>query len=109
MDVIKSPILETFIKDLDTFVHEPVRLGILMLLHIHKSMPFSNLQKALRVTPGNLNSHIKKLATKGYVAIEKYFLDLRPRTVIKITKNGKEVLLNYTKKFKEILVNVEDN
>lgn len=98
----KIPI-ESLLADIDTFIHEPVRLGVLTILSIHKAMPFSEIQKALRITPGNLNSHITKLAEKGYVTIEKQFVELRPRTIIFITKTGKLALLRYVNKFKELI------
>ena len=63
--------------DLNPIVHEPVRLGILMLLHLNNTLPFSVVQKGLGVTSGNLNSHVKKLTSEGYVHIEKAFVDLR--------------------------------
>lgn len=98
----KVPI-ENLIGEIDTFIHEPVRLGVLILLSIHKAMPFSEIQKALRITPGNLNSHISKLVEKGYVACEKQFVELRPRTIVSITKMGKVALLTYIDKFRELV------
>ena len=67
-----------------------------MLLKVHYRLPFTELQKALNVTSGNLNSHITKLSKIGLVEISKKFVELKPRTIITITKQGKERLNNYT-------------
>ncbi len=99
---------QSLINELDTFVHEPVRLGLLMLLKIHRSMPFSEIQKALGVTSGNLNSHVKKLLEKKYIEIQKLFVELRPRTVIFLTKDGNLAILHYTRKFHEIISSLDE-
>ncbi len=91
------------ITEIDGFIHEPVRLGILLLLKIHHYLPFAEIQKALNITSGNLNSHLTKLQEKNYVQIEKKFVDLRPRTVIYLSKIGKTALLKYIEDFSKII------
>ncbi|OLS21472.1 MAG: hypothetical protein HeimC3_35380 [Candidatus Heimdallarchaeota archaeon LC_3] len=90
-------------QDIDTFIHEPVRLGILLLLRIHKTVSFIQIQKTLDVTPGNLNSHINKLIEKNYVHIEKKFINLRPKTLITLSSEGNKAIMLYIRKFKEIM------
>ena len=104
----ESPTLvEELLSGLDSTIHEPVRLGILMLLHLNSSLAFSVIQKGLGVTSGNLNSHLTKLDTIGFVTREKTFVNLRPRTVIHITTEGRRGLKEYTKSLKSILVGIE--
>ena len=101
------PLMEDLLSGLDSTIHEPVRLGILMLLHLNSSLAFSVLQKGLGVTSGNLNSHLTKLDSIGFVTREKTFVNLRPRTVVHITKDGRRALKDYTKSLKTILVGLE--
>lgn len=75
----------------------------MILLKIHNNLPFSEIQKALGITSGNLNSHVTKLQEKKYVMIEKKFVDLRPRTVIFITDEGRQAILNYINDFSNVL------
>ncbi|UCG01431.1 MAG: transcriptional regulator [Candidatus Heimdallarchaeota archaeon] len=104
----ESPaLMEDLLSGLDSNIHEPVRLGILMFLHLHSSLAFSVLQKGLGVTSGNLNSHLTKLESIGFVTREKMFVNLRPRTVIHITTEGRRSLKEYTKSLKSILVGIE--
>lgn len=98
-----------FLPELDTFIHEPVRLGVLLLLKIHKSLPFSELQKALKLTSGNLNSHLNKLNNTGLIEISKKFIDLRPRTLITITIDGRDRLNSYSISFSQFLQSIHEN
>ncbi|MFX0122724.1 MAG: transcriptional regulator [Candidatus Hodarchaeota archaeon] len=100
-------LLEELLSGLDSTIHEPVRLGILILLHLNTSLAFSVLQKGLGVTSGNLNSHLTKLDAMGFVTREKTFVNLRPRTVIYITTEGRRALKEYTKSLKTILEGLE--
>lgn len=100
-------LMEDLLSRLDSNIHEPVRLGILMLLHFNSSLAFSILQKGLGVTSGNLNSHLTKLDSIGFVTREKTFVNLRPRTVISITKEGRMALKDYTKSLRTILTGLE--
>ncbi|MFW9930715.1 MAG: transcriptional regulator [Candidatus Thorarchaeota archaeon] len=93
------------IHNIDTFVHEPVRLGILLLLRIHKKLSFLKIQSALDVTPGNLNSHINKLLEKNYIRAEKMFVNLKPQTIIVITEEGNKAILSYIKGVKKLIGN----
>ncbi|MFX0141554.1 MAG: winged helix-turn-helix domain-containing protein, partial [Candidatus Hodarchaeota archaeon] len=44
-----------------------VRLTIMILLFNHKKINFTELQKLLNLTSGNLNHHLKKLENANYV------------------------------------------
>ncbi|MFX1514099.1 MAG: transcriptional regulator [Promethearchaeota archaeon] len=109
--------LREFLTELNSLIHEPVRLGILTLLLFHDRLPFSIIQNILGVTSGNLNSHTKKLTEEGLVTITKTFVDARPRTVIKITPKGRNSLRSYSKQvvlllqevFEEIHLSEDEN
>ncbi len=53
-------------------------------------MDFLRLRKkVLGYTPGNLSSHLAKLVTVGYVALEKKFKGKYPLTICGLTKKGR--------------------
>ena len=58
-------------------------------------------QKGL--TRGNLSSHMSKLETAGYVKIKKEFVDKIPRTLLRLTKEGKKAFKNYRQNMKQML------
>ena len=59
----------------------PPRLTIMLLLYLHRKTGFTEMQKLLQLTPGNLDHHIRKLKQFGYVITRKAF-SWRPLTIV---------------------------
>ena len=84
--------------ELDTFIHQPVRLKIMSAL---KALPpgemleFVRLKKLVDATEGNLGAHIQTLEVAGYVEVQKDFADNRPRTRVKLSKDGRRAFEDY--------------
>ena len=72
---------------LDKAIHEKARLGIMTLLATRESWPFQELKSELRMTDGNLVTHLRVLHDAGLVAVTNEVLD-RPRTSYSLTKKG---------------------
>jgi len=90
----------------DSLIHQPVRLKIMAAL---KALPpaeqieFVRLRKIVDATEGNLGSHIQTLEQAGYVAVEKDFADNRPRTRVKLTKQGRRAFEDYVAYLKDLI------
>ncbi|AAL81212.1 transcriptional regulator [Pyrococcus furiosus DSM 3638] len=80
----------------------PVRLGIMIYLFPRRRAPFSHIQKALDLTPGNLDSHIKVLEKHGFVRTYKVIAD-RPRTMVEITDYGMEETRKFLSHLKTVI------
>ena len=88
----------------DKVLGEPTRLLIMILLFLNIKMKFTELQKILGLTPGNLSSHLKKLQEAEYIKIRKTFiLELRPTTIIEITQNGAKKLREFMNRLETVL------
>jgi len=102
----QSEITKNFVdlKQINNVIHEPARLGILVLLlgHTPPGLQFNEVQNALGLSPGNLSSHTKRLASAEYITITKMFVDLKPRTWLKITSQGVLDLKNYASKLQTL-------
>ena len=61
------------------------------------------LKKLVEATEGNLGAHIQTLEEAGYVAVEKDFVDNRPRTRVKLSKEGRRAFEDYVAYLREIL------
>ena len=83
------------ILDLDSDIHNPARMSVLMFLLPRGRATFTVIQKCLSLTSGNLSSHIKKLQTGGFVSVKKAFIDLKPTTEVYLTSKGRESLIEY--------------
>jgi DNA-binding MarR family transcriptional regulator len=103
----ESKQIETILSSLDTTVHNPARLGILILLSIHPQLTFNMLGEALQLTSGNLNSHIRKLLEDELIIMQKVFIELKPRTLLRISLQGSKALKNYVKAFKMIIKHID--
>ena len=88
-------------EDKDVFV--PARLSILVYLYFTQSAKFTNLQKKLNMTSGNLSSHLKKLQEIGLVRISKRFVELKPTTLVVITQEGTERVRSQLLRMREIV------
>lgn len=80
----------------------PVRLGVMLYLLSRRRATFSEIQKVLELTPGNLDSHLKVLERAGMVKVGKVIAD-RPRTVVEITEKGVDETRDYVRRLKEAL------
>lgn len=85
----------TALADLDRIIHEPARLMILVHLYVAEKADFLYLMRQTGLTGGNLSSHISKLEGAGYVAVEKTFEGKMPRTILRLTRQGREAFEAY--------------
>ncbi|OYT56861.1 MAG: transcriptional regulator [Desulfurococcales archaeon ex4484_217_2] len=81
----------------------PARLGIMVYLLAKNKAFFTELLNVLKMTPGNLDSHLRKLRKAGYVDIVRVIGYDRPRVVVKITDKGRYETINYLSVLRRIL------
>lgn len=90
--------------ELDVILHQPLRTRIAAFLATRNEATFTELKTALEVTDGNLDSHMKKLVSSGYVKARKIPVKQgRPTTVYSLTKKGKDSFENYLETLKRVL------
>jgi DNA-binding MarR family transcriptional regulator len=91
------------LKNLDRTIHEPARLMIVAILSAVEEADFLYLLGATDLTKGNLSSHLSRLEKVGYVEIAKSFVGKTPRTVCRLTTEGKEALEGYRQQMKSVI------
>lgn len=91
------------LADIDKLIHEPSRLMILATLHYVESADFLYVERQTGLTRGNLSSHMSKLEEGGYIEITKEFVEKIPRTLLKITPEGRAALQAYSQSMKQVL------
>jgi DNA-binding MarR family transcriptional regulator len=92
--------------ELNTIIHQPVRLKIMSALRAlpaGQMLEFVRLKKIVEATEGNLGAHIQTLEEAGYVAVEKDFADKRPRTRLKLSKDGRRAFDNHVAYLRDII------
>ncbi len=91
------------IAEIDPAIHAPARLKILALLAVVESADFTFLLNQASLTRGNLSSHLSKLEEVGYVAVDKTFVDRIPRTLIKLTADGRSAIQTYRDNMRQVV------
>ena len=80
----------------------PTRLAIALYLLSRERTTFSTLRKALNLTPGNLEFHLKALEEAGIVRTY-YGFGKRPRKFVEITDEGVKELGEALKILREVV------
>jgi DNA-binding MarR family transcriptional regulator len=92
--------------ELNETIHQPVRLRImaaLVTLEPSTEVDFAYLRDLLQVTDGNLGAHLRKLEETGYIAINKIFVERKPRTFVTATQAGRRVFQEHVAALEAIL------
>ena len=64
-------------------------------LAVNDELSFADLKGLLEVSDGNLSVHARKLEEAGYVACTKGFVGRLPRSVYRLTTEGRACLERY--------------
>jgi len=91
------------IADIDPLIHAPTRLKIMAYLSIVESADFTFLMQQTGLTRGNLSVNLRKLEEAGYVSITKEFVDRIPRTLIRLTADGRQAIQVYRDNMRSVL------
>ena len=86
---------EAAAPEFDRLVYERIRLGIMSVLAVNKSLSFSELRDLLQTSDGNLSVHARKLEKAGYISCRKRFQKRMPKTEYRLTKKGRRALARY--------------
>jgi len=87
---------------LDKAIHEKGRLAIMTLLASRASWPFQDLKAELKMSDGNLVTHLRTLHKAGFVAVTKEIFD-RPQTSYSLTQKGREAFQDYIAVLEQIV------
>lgn len=83
-----------------------IRLGIMSILMVNESVDFNFLKEQLKLTDGNLASHINSLEKLGYIAIIKQFIGKKPNTSYSATKIGERAFKEHLNALEKLIKNL---
>ena len=95
------------LAEIDRVIHEPARLMLLRYLAEVDGADFVFLQRASGLTWGNLSAHLAKLEEVGYIEVDKQFVQRKPRTMLRLSKKGRQALQSYRKIMRQALDKLE--
>jgi DNA-binding MarR family transcriptional regulator len=74
---------------LDPLLHSELRLAVMSVLVGTDEADFVYLRQQTGATAGNLSVQLDKLAAAGYITVEKGFQGKKPRTICRVTDEGR--------------------
>ena len=92
--------------ELNELIHQAVRLRImaaLVALEPANEVEFTYLRDLLEVTDGNLGAHLRRLEEAGCIAIDKVFVERKPRTYVAATREGRQAFEEHVAALESIL------
>jgi DNA-binding MarR family transcriptional regulator len=99
------------LPDLDPVIHAQARLRVvsaLSQLNADDRIAFPALQDILRMTPGNLSVHLRKLEEAGYVEVTKTHRGRTPATLIRLTRRGRFAFEEYVTALRTLITPREE-
>lgn len=89
--------------EIDPLLHQPVRTHLVAYLAARGEASFPELKRALALTDGNLDAHIKKLVAAKYVKMRKAEGETRPQTSYRLTESGRRAFEGYVDSLQRLL------
>lgn len=91
-------------EGLDRLFHEKARLSILSSLAAHaEGLVFSDLKALCALTDGNLSRQITQLQEAGLVEVWKGHKGNRPRTLVRLSREGRKRFVEYLEVLESVL------
>ena len=97
--------MKNYIDDLNKAFESRIRLGIMSILMVNEWVEFGNLKELLKITDGNLASHISALEKMDYIKIKKQFVGKKPNTSYTVTKIGRKAFNDHLNGLESLLKN----
>ena len=73
------------------------------ILMATKQAEFNYLKERLKLTDGNLSSHLSLLEKEKYIKIKKKFFKKKPKTLCQMTDKGRQVFGEYLENLEKII------
>ena len=92
--------------ELDPLLHSQLRLAIMSILVSVDEADFVYLKQKTEATAGNLSIQLDKLSAANYIAVTKSQEGNRPRTICRITEDGRTAMSKYVEALRSYLTDL---
>jgi DNA-binding MarR family transcriptional regulator len=100
--------VEPLLPQVDTLVHEPARLRVMVVLAMVECADFMWLLRQTGLSRGNLSVQMGRLEQAGVVQADKLVVDGRLRTSYRLTAAGLDALRAYRAAMRTLLAAIPD-
>ncbi|GAA1739974.1 transcriptional regulator [Isoptericola hypogeus] len=87
---------------LDGVIHAPVRFSIAAALATVDEAEFAAVRDVVQISDSALSKQVSTLEGAGYVAVRKGFVGKRPRTWLRLTRQGRAALERHLEALRRI-------
>lgn len=91
------------LEQFDKAFENRIRLQIMSVLVANDSYDFNSLKELLKVTDGNLASHLKALEKEEYILIKKSFIGKKPNTQYSASEKGSKAFLKHLEALESLI------
>lgn len=95
--------MKDLIGNLNKAFENRVRLGVMSILMVNDKVDFNTLKQMLKVTDGNLASHLTALEKNEFIEVQKLFVGRKPKTNYSATEAGKKAFNEHLKALEKFL------
>jgi DNA-binding HxlR family transcriptional regulator len=93
--------------NIDKLLENRFRLGVMSVLMVNEDMDFNSLKDMLRITDGNLASHINALEKNKYIKVKKSFIGKKPNTSYSVTALGRKAFNDHLDALEKLIKNTQ--
>jgi DNA-binding HxlR family transcriptional regulator len=83
------------LEQFDKAFENRIRLQIMSVLVANDHYDFNSLKELLKVTDGNLASHLKALEKEEYILVNKTFVGRKPNTQYSASEKGRKAFIKH--------------
>jgi DNA-binding HxlR family transcriptional regulator len=91
------------LEQFDKAFENRIRLQIMSVLAVNDSYDFNSLKELLKLTDGNLASHLKALEKEEYISVTKSFIGRKPNTQYAATQVGKNAFKKHLQSLENLI------
>lgn len=92
------------ISNLQKVFESRIRLGIMSALMVNDTLDFNALKELLRLTDGNLASHLKALEQQEIILVTKQFIGRKPSTSYQATPYGRDLFRIHLEALEKLII-----
>jgi DNA-binding MarR family transcriptional regulator len=90
-------------QQLDDVIHSRIRLAVVAVLAAVEEADFTYLRDQVNATDGNLGAHLGRLEDAGYVTVRKKFVERKPISRYRLTREGRRAFADYVDRLERLL------
>ena len=95
--------MKNLITDLNKAFENRIRLGVMSILLVNDWVDFNTFKDLLKLTDGNLASHLNALEKLKYIEVRKSFIGKKPNTSYAASSLGKTAFKDHLNALENIL------